>query len=185
MFSEPLPRERYFSALVEGEFCVWGGRAKNFLQTKNDLRSTVHCFSPIQESWTQQKCCGPPPPGLYDGASCTFFVGHQLYVYGGDNGQNLECSLHQLDMLSMTWRLLSSAGPSRKMGCEMVIYKNRLILFGGYGDPLGSTLPAQWDGNYTNELHAFDLEEGESVKWLFGVIVIECVTYVDPKFLKR
>ena len=158
MFSEPSPRERCFSAPVKGEFCVWGGRTK---KEKKDLRSTVHCFNPVQESWTAKKCSGPPPPGLYEGA-CTF-AGHHLYVYGGHDGKSFQCTLHQLDMSSMTWKQLSSAGPSRKYGCDMVIYKNKLILFGGYGDPLASTQPAQWNGKYTNELHTFDLEEGESV----------------------
>ena len=164
MFSEPSPRELYFSAPVEGEFCVWGGRTKSFTgQDKNDFvfRSTVHRFSPVQESWTQQICNGPPPPGLYEGA-CTYFAGRQLYFYGGTDGKDRQCSLHQLDMLSMTWKQLSR-GPSRKDGCEMVIHMNKLILFGGYGDPLASVQPAQWDGNCTSELHTFDLEEGERV----------------------
>ena len=172
MFSEPSPRELYFSAVVKGEFCVWGGRTKNFGREKKDLRSAVHRFSPVQESWTQQKCSGPPPPGLYNGAYT--FAGHHLYAYGGHDGNNYHCSLHQLDLLSMTWKQLSSAGPSRKSGCDMVIYKNKLVLFGGYGDPLASTQPAQWNGSYTNELHTFDLEEGEECEievaiWVVGV----------------
>ena len=176
MFSEPSPRVFSFSAPVEGEFCVWGGWTKNFDQEKNDLRSTVHRFSPVQESWTQNKCSGPPPPGLCGGA-CTF-AGHHLYVYGGHDGKGCQCSLHSLDMLSMTSKQLSSAGPSKIVGCGMVIYKNKLILFGGHGHPLASTQPAQWDGRYTNELHTFDLEEGESVrlKWPCGLLGSkECV----------
>ena len=179
MFSEPSPREHCFSAPVEGEFCVWGGRTKNLAQEKNDLRSTVHRFNPVQESFTQKKCSGPPPPGLYNGAYT--FAGHHLYVYGGHDGKDWQCSLHSLDMLSMTWKQLSSAGPSRKGACDMVIYKNKLILFGGHGHPLASTQPAQWDGRYTNELHTFDLEEGESVrlKWPCGLLGSkECVGYL-------
>ena len=160
--SEPSSREHYFSAPVEGEFCVWGGRTNNLAQEKNDLRSNVHRFSPVQESWLQQKCNGPSPPGLYNGA-CTS-AGHHLYAYGGTDGEDWQSALHQLDMLSLTWKQLSSTGPSRKGACEMVVYKNLLILFGGYGDPPASTQqPAQWDGMYTNELHTFDLKEGEYV----------------------
>ena len=33
------------------------------------------------------------------------------------------------------------------------------------GDPSGPTQPgAQWDGGWTNELHTFELEEGEGVQ---------------------
>ena len=49
----------------------------------------------------------------------------------------------------------------RKGACEMMIYKNKLTLFGGYGDPLALSQLSQWDRGYTNELHTFDLEEGD------------------------
>ena len=142
---------------------MWGGRTRNFTrQGKKDLRSIVHLFSPLQESWTEQRCDGPPPPGMYDGACA--FAGHHYYVYGGYDGKDRQCSLHQLDILSMTWKQLSSRGPSRKDGCEMVTYMNKLILFGGFGVPLSCTPPTQWNETCTNELHTFDLERGKSVK---------------------
>ena len=169
MFSEPSPRKFCLPAPVEGEFCVWGGMTENFKGEKNDLRSTVHRFSPIEESWTRQKCSGPPPPGLLNGA-CTF-AGHYMYVYGGFDGKEWHSSLHRLDMLSMTWKLLSSAGPSRKSGCEMVIYNNKLVLFGGTGDPPLASTP-HWDGRCTNELHTFDLKEGEWCEVVMWIVVV-------------
>ena len=52
----------------------------------------------------------------------------------------------------------------------MIAYDKKLVLFGGYGIPSGPTQPgAQFVKNtqytsgsgWTNELHVFDLEEGE------------------------
>ncbi len=60
----------------------------------------------------------------------------------------------------------------RKTGCGMVAYKSSLVLFGGYGVPSGPTPPGAefaqntryTDGRgWTNELHTFDLEEGEEL----------------------
>ena len=180
MSTELSPRVFPFSAVVEGEFCVWGGEAVNFSQKKKVLASSLYSYNPDNECWTRRKCSGPPPPGLYAGACAA--AGSSVYVYGGkDDSYSRSCSLHELDTKTLTWRLLSSAGPSRKRACDnMVTYKNKLILFGGFGDPLASTQPAQWHGKFTNELHTFDVEEGESVRlkcpcWgLMSVCVMLC-----------
>ena len=134
---------------------MWGGKTKNF---EKNLRFTLHRFNPVQESWTEQQCNGAPPSGLYYGA-CTS-SGHYLYIYGGINGEDRQCSLHLLNLKSVTWKQLSSVGPSKKVACEMVTYKNKLIVFGGYGVPSSFNQPSQWDGKFTNELHTFDLKEG-------------------------
>ncbi len=58
----------------------------------------------------------------------------------------------------------------KKKGCQMVAYDDQLILFGGYGIPSGSTQPGSEfikDSRFpqnvgcTNELHTFNLKEGE------------------------
>ena len=162
MFSKRRARAYHFSATVEGELVVWGGLVQNFSE-KRVLASCVHRFNPVQESWAEQKCSGPPPPGLCGGACAS--VGHHLYVYGGEDGEEWHCSLHQLDARSMTWKQLSSAGPSRKEGCRMVPYGTSLVLFGGFGRSSGLTQSgSQWDGSYSNELHTFEMEEGEGVQ---------------------
>ena len=163
MSAEPSPRHSHFSAAVEGELLLWGGRTENFSKEKRVLASSVHRFNPVQESWAEQKCSGPPPSALYDGACAS--AGHHFYFYGGEDGREKQCSLYQLDVSSMACKQLSSAGPSRKTGCGMVTYGKTLVLFGGRGDPSGPTQPgAQWDSGRTNELHTFELEEGEGVQ---------------------
>lgn len=63
-----------------------------------------------------------------------------------------------------------SCSPTKKFGCKMVVTNdNRLVLFGGYGIPSGPTQPGaefilNTNGNgWTNELHSFDLWEGEGM----------------------
>ena len=132
------------------------------------LASTVYRFNPVQESWSEQKCSGPTPPGLYDGVCAS--AGHHGYACGGNYGAEV-CSLHQLDVRSMTWELLSNDGPSRKTGCRMIAYSKTLLIFGGYGRPSVPTQPgAQWERECTNELHTFEVEEGEGVTLLRGCI---------------
>ena len=165
MEGEPSPRWGHYSALVEAKFCVWGGRTKDFLQ---ETTSSVHSFDPFLELWDKNKFSGVPPPALYLGACAS--AGHHVYLYDGSCHLSF---LHQLDTRSWTWKKLSSAGPMRKIGCKMVAYDSKLVLFGGYGFPSGPTQPGaefiksstSTDGvGLTNEVHTFDLKEGEGVR---------------------
>ena len=165
------PRWGHYSALVEEKFCVWGGRTKDFLQEKSELASSVHCFDPLQKLWDVNKISGVPPSGLCAGACAS--AGHHVYLYCGHDGSLYKGSLHQLDTRSWTWKQLSSAGPTRKDECGMVAHDNKLVLFGGYGSPSGPTQPGAefikssrfTDGRgWTNEVHTFDLKEGEGVR---------------------
>ena len=150
---------------------MWGGRTKDFLQEKSELTSSVHSFDPFLEFWVKNKFGGVPPPGLCNGA-CTS-AGHHVYQYGGSDRSRFQSSLHQLDTRSCTWKQLSSAGPMRKRACGMIAHDSKLVLFGGYGFPSGPIQPGAefiknrniTDGRgWTNEVHTFDLKEGEGVR---------------------
>ena len=163
-FSEPSPRFSQFSTVVEGKLCVYGGLTKDFRKEKSGLASSVHSFDGLLESWYSEDTGGVLPPGLYVGACAS--VGHHVYVYGGVDGSAHQGSLHQLDTRTRTWKQLSSTGPTRKAGCQMVAYDSNLVLFGGYGIPSGPTQPGAefvkcstfTDGRgWTNELHTFDV----------------------------
>ena len=89
-------------------------------------------------------------------------------MYGGSDGSRDLNSLHQLDTQSWTWSDLKS-GPMRKFACRMIAFDRKLLLFGGYGIPSAPTQPGAKfikdsnDTDVTNELHLFDLKEGEGV----------------------
>ena len=63
--SEPSPRFAPFTAFADGQFCVWGGRTKDFSKGRD---ATVHLFSPQLETWSSKSTTVSPPPGLYGGA---------------------------------------------------------------------------------------------------------------------
>ncbi len=167
MASEPSPRWGHYSAAVGGQLYVFGGRTKDFSKGKSELGGCIHSFNQSNERWQTRATIGNPHPGLYHGA-CTS-SGHHLYFYGGANGSRRQDSLQQLDTDSLEWLQLPS-GPMRKTGCGMVSYEEKLILFGGYGIPSGPTQPdakfiqdsKRTGHGWTNELHIFDLQKGES-----------------------
>ena len=157
---------------------MWGGRTEDF--KKGEVASSVHQFNQRSETWTINSCNGSPPTSRHEGASAP--AGHSIYMYGGRDGRHdgsrFLNSLHQLDTHSWTWNELTKSdpmrktGPMRKVGCGMIKIDGKLLLFGGYGIPSGPTQPgATFIRNYdysdgrgwTNELHLFDLKEGESV----------------------
>ena len=145
-FSEPSPRVGHVSALVDGKVCVWGGDTR-----PAEDAATINCFQPLWESWSQSDCIGPTP-GLKSAACAS--AGHHLYVYGGRDEEGRYCSsLHQLDLRTNTWRMISSDGPRRKLGCCLTVYdsSSNLLLIGGQDK----------DGNDTDEIHTFNLKEGE------------------------
>ena len=166
---------------------MWGGRTKDFLQEKSELASSVHCFDPLLEFWDVKKSSGVPHPGLYDGACAS--ASHHVYLYGGTDRSRFKSSLHQLDTRSWTWKQLSSAGPMRKGACGMVAHDSKLVLFGGYGFPSGPIQPGAelikdskfTDGRgWTNEVHTFDLKEGEGLRVGFTSHVTTKFPYMEP-----
>ena len=112
--------------------------------------------------------------GLREGACASSpHSPHHIYLYGGYCEGIHQGSLYRLSLQDLQWTELSSKGdrsPMPKYGCGMVQYDGSLCVFGGYGrPPLGPTQPgAEFvkgkDGaGWTNELHVFDLSEGEGV----------------------
>ena len=144
--SEPSPRSRHFSEAVQDRLCVWGGNGGR----GSVVTSIVHHYDPDSETWNTNTCEGPHPPGIHHGACAS--AGHHLYTYGGwDEGWNEQGTLHLLDTRSRRWKLISSeGGPMRKTGSRMVVYDSKIVVFGGLGK-----------SGRTNELHTFNLKEGE------------------------
>lgn len=46
-FSEPSPRWGQFSAVVEDNLCMGGGRTEDFIKEKSELASSVHSFGDL------------------------------------------------------------------------------------------------------------------------------------------
>ena len=168
---EPDPRYRPYSSVISQELCVWGGKAV--------ATTSLLVYHPCLESWRQLDTRGPPPPGLYSGASAHSENYH--YIYGGFKDDHVSFSgcLHRLGTKTSSWTQLaahSANAPMKKVGCGMIMYENSVIIIGGWGIRNGPIQPgSEWmkergnddDENpntkgWTNEMHKYDLREG---KW--------------------
>ena len=171
MWNEPVARLGHFSASIDGLFpCIYGGHTT---LRKEEQARRLYKWDPYYESWESLLTTGSYPEGFSVGASAS--ANMVLYTYGGADRSSHKGSLHKLDMNTMEWVQLSGSGsspdcPMEKIGCQMVVYKEKLVLFGGYGVPSGPIHPgAEHVRNceypdhrgWTNEMHCFDLKEGE------------------------
>ena len=174
---EPLPRLYHISGRVGSKVVVQGGRTKDFSEeSKQHLSSVVEIFDPYSESWEQRQVEGnAPSPGTYIAASVSLHDG--LFSFGGWDGRDLFFNtVHRLDTKTWCWSQVSpqtaDGAPMRKGGCRMIVFRNSLVLFGGYGVPQGPTEPQSFikntfvtDGRgWTNEFHTYNLSEGNIKK---------------------
>ena len=162
-------------APFEGKLHVWGGHSRDLLRGKVSLKdhtSTVFTFDSYLETWSHLNA-GGTPPSVLSGCACAS-AGHYLYAFGGcDSNYKYTGSLHQLNTRTSTWTELAKDGPMKKASSAMVVYNNQLIVFGGDGIPSSPMQPGSefivddddTDGSgWTNEMHSFDLKEGERVE---------------------
>ena len=148
--TEPTPRAYHFSSTVAGQTYIYGG---NTLGADDDEKS-VFGFLQKEEIWKRHTTTGTPPravgPSQLRAGACTS-VGDVIYMYGDYHsviGGGAQGGLYSLDVREMKWSKVSN-GP-RLSRCGIAHRKNKLVVFGGYVDYCMS-----------NELHIFDLEEGE------------------------
>ena len=163
---EPDPRYSPCSSVINGELFMWGGRMV--------ATTSLQVYHPYLESWRQLGTQGPPPPGLQLSASA--YSANYLYAYGGYKlDGSLSGCLHRLDTKTSSWTLLathSANAPMKKVGSGMIVYNNSVIIIGGSGIRNGPIQPgSEWEKckdntwGYTNEMHKYDLREGEEVHY--------------------
>ena len=170
---EPDPRYSPCSSVINEELCLWGG--------KEVATTSLQVYHPYLESWRELGTQGPPPPGLHLSASA--HSENYLYVCGGYKGDSfLSGCLHRLDTKTSSWTLLathSANAPMKTVGSGMIVYKNSVIIIGGVGIGNGPIQPGseweKWQDNkldgdlktlgMTNEMHKYDLREGEGVHY--------------------
>ena len=139
------------------------------------LRSKINLYNFHDETWSLH-AGGSPPLELHGCASAT--LSNTCYAYGGINGPDYKGSLYQWN--SSTWMQLKKHhldGPMKKSYCAMITRnEEEILLFGGFGIPSG---PIQGGSSFvvnhrrsnhvgwTNELHSFNLKEGErEYQWM-------------------
>ncbi len=97
-----------------------------------------------------------------------------LHRFGGTDGSSYYNDIYKIDITGFNISIINPKnpddGPVKKVDCGMVPYKRSLVIFGGYGYADAPTHPqpgASYQDECSNELHVFDLVEGELLPYSF------------------
>ena len=153
-------RTNSFVASAEDKLYLWGG-------CEDAEPYAIYIYSVNTETWMKEITKGPHPCAGLFGGGCSI-AGQHIYLYGGFDGSSWSGSLYQLNTDNWSWSELSNcsaAGPRRKSGCGIIIYKDQLVVVGEYygsKEPDSKQSGSRYERGYTNELHCYSLTTGKS-----------------------
>ncbi|KAL8042532.1 hypothetical protein ABFX02_09G058000 [Erythranthe guttata] len=156
----PSPRSNCsltINPLKETELILYGGEFYN--GNKTFVYGDLYRYDVEKQEWKLVSSPNSPPPrSAHQAVSWKNY----LYIYGGEfTSPNQERFHHykdfwMLDLKTNQWEQLNYKGcPSPRSGHRMVLYKHKIIIFGGFYDTLREV-------RYFNDLHVFDLDQ---YKW--------------------
>lgn len=129
--SIPSPRCGHTATLIQGRVLVWGGRGQTQL-----CDGSAFLLDWQKREWSEVTVTGTAPASRFQHIACAF--GSKLYIFGGHDGRKI-CfhDLHTLDLDASTatgrWEQIKLAGEVPKLSgaSSGVVWKNRLVVFGG------------------------------------------------------
>ncbi|CAN8306629.1 unnamed protein product [Cochlearia groenlandica] len=158
--SAPSPRSNSsltINPLKETELILYGGEFYNGQKTY--VYGDLYRYEVDKQEWKLISSPNSPPPRSSHQAVAWK---NYLYIFGGEfTSPNQERFHHykdfwMLDVKTNQWEQLNLKGcPSPRSGHRMVLYKHKIIIFGGFYDTLREV-------RYYNDLHVFDLDQ---YKW--------------------
>ncbi|CAN1294155.1 Kelch domain-containing protein 4 [Linum perenne] len=158
----PSPRSNCtlsINPLKETELILYGGEFYN--GSKTFVYGDLYRYDVEKQEWKLISSPNSPPPRSSHQAIAWK---NYLYIFGGEfTSPNQERFHHYkdfwvLDLKTNQWEQLNYKGtPSPRSGHRMVLYKHKIIIFGGFYDTLREVRL------YYNDLHIFDLDQ---FKWL-------------------
>ncbi|CAH9127975.1 unnamed protein product [Cuscuta epithymum] len=156
----PSPRSNCslnINPLKETELVLYGGEFYN--GSKTFVYGNLYRYDVEKQEWKLVSSPDSPPPRS---AHQAVAWKNNLYIFGGEfTSPNQERFHHYkdfwvLDLKTNQWEQLNYKGsPSPRSGHRMVLYKHKIIVFGGFYDTLREV-------RYYNDLHVFDLDQ---FKW--------------------
>jgi len=156
----PSPRSNCsltINPLKETELILYGGEFYN--GTKTFVYGDLYRYDVEKNEWKLVSSPNSPPPRS---AHQTIAWKNNIYMFGGEfTSPNQERFHHYkdfwtLDLKTNQWeQILAKGCPSARSGHRMVLYKHKIVLFGGFYDTLREV-------RYYNDLHVFDLDH---FKW--------------------
>ncbi|KAK1571836.1 hypothetical protein Q3G72_023875 [Acer saccharum] len=156
----PSPRSNCtlnINPLKETELILYGGEFYN--GNKTFVYGDLYRYDVEKQEWKLISSPNSPPPRS---AHQAVAWKNYLYIFGGEfTSPNQERFHHykdfwMLDLKTNQWEQLNLKGcPSPRSGHRMVLYKHKIIVFGGFYDTLREV-------RYYNDLYVFDLDQ---FKW--------------------
>ncbi|KAK9278334.1 hypothetical protein L1049_027899 [Liquidambar formosana] len=156
----PSPRSNCslnINPLKETELILYGGEFYN--GNKTFVYGDLYRYDVEKQEWKLVSSPNSPPPRS---AHQAVAWKNYLYIFGGEfTSPNQERFHHykdfwMLDLKTNQWEQLNFKGcPSPRSGHRMVLYKHKIIVFGGFYDTLREV-------RYYNDLYIFDLDQ---FKW--------------------
>ncbi|XP_030458240.1 uncharacterized protein LOC115678895 [Syzygium oleosum] len=156
----PSPRSNCTMALnplKDTELILYGGEFYN--GTKTFVYGDLYRYDVEKQAWKLISSPNSPPPRS---AHQSVAWKNYLYIFGGEfTSPNQERFHHykdfwMLDLKTNQWEQLNLKGcPGPRSGHRMVLYKHKIIVFGGFYDTLREV-------RYYNDLFVFDLDQ---YKW--------------------
>eukprot|EP00899_Mesostigma_viride_P019449 jgi/Mesvir1/27505/Mv07272-RA.2 len=157
----PTPRCNFSitpNPVKDNELIFYGG--EYFNGSKTFVYGDLFRFNTTKETWMSVSSPNSPPPRS---AHQTVAWKNFLFVFGGEfTSPHQERFYHykdfwRFDLSTNTWDQLQQKGaPSARSGHRMVVFKNRIYVFGGFYDTLREV-------KYYNDLFYFDLMD---MKWV-------------------
>ena len=147
---EPQPRSNHAAIDFRQKLYVWGGSGS----PAKIQASMVETFDVPSETWQQpQQLRGSLPDNL--GAMAVAGDSESAYFFGGVSGSHsFSNTLYQLNLSTLECKELIPRNPSqapvKQSGSGMVLFKDKLVVHGGYTGK-----------DRSNELHTFDLKNSE------------------------
>ncbi|XP_050223976.1 uncharacterized protein LOC126673761 [Mercurialis annua] len=156
----PSPRSNCtlnINPLKDTELILYGGELYN--GNKTFVYGDLYRYDVEKQEWkTVSSPNSPPPRSAHQAVAWKNY----FYIFGGEfTSPNQERFHHYkdfwvLDLKTNQWEQLNLKGsPSPRSGHRMVLYKHKIILFGGFYDTLREV-------RYYNDLYIFDLDQ---FKW--------------------
>ncbi|KAL9228416.1 hypothetical protein vseg_004002 [Gypsophila vaccaria] len=185
----PSPRSNCsltINPLKETELILYGGEFYN--GNKTFVYGDLYRYDVEKQEWKLISSPNSPPPRS---AHQAVAWKNYLYIFGGEfTSPNQERFHHYkdfwvLDLKTNQWEQLNYKGaPSPRSGHRMILYKHKIIVFGGFYDTLREV-------RYLNDLHVFDLDQfkwqeikpGPGAIWPSPRSAFQFAVYQDEIFL--
>ncbi|KAG6548348.1 hypothetical protein Mapa_010127 [Marchantia paleacea] len=143
--------------MKDTELIIYGGEYYNGVKTF--VYGDLYRYNAEKAEWKHVSSPNSPPPRS---AHQAVAWKNNLFIFGGEfTSPNQEKFHHykdlwKFDLATNTWEQLNLKGaPSPRSGHRMIMYKHKIILFGGFYDTLREV-------RYFNDLYVLDLDD---YKW--------------------